>query len=697
MRWQRMAGFSSRWGAPLGLLGLVILHLYGAVPYQNDLRTFSFDVYQLAYPRERVSAPVVIVDIDEASLAEFGQWPWPRSLTAQLLNRVTEMQPAAVALDIIMPEADRTSPCELSQYIPAMDPGLARQLCRLPGNDALLAAALKRANAVIGVAGLDDDSAAANIRAAPVLITGFDPRPWLRHFRSALSNVPELQQAAPGHAILSADLESGIVRRIPLAATVGDTILPALSLETLRIASGSPAFRISSSARGVTGVGVADLHIPTQQDGTLWVHYSPHDPARFVSAAQILKGEIDPQQLQRKLVLIGFSGLGLVDFPSTALGERVPGVEIHAQVLETIFDGTTLLRPHWAPWLEGAIMLGLGLAIILGFPRLRARIMLPIVVAIAALLVGLGFVIFRQQHLLLDMASPMVLFVALFGAMLGDSLLREERQLARLEADLRREREEAAKVQGEMEAAKRFQMGIVPDAQACFAGEPRLDIAARMEPAKMVGGDLYDCFMLDQHRVFFSLGDVCGKGVPASLFMVISKTLCKSVALREDMHNMDLGLLMRQANMEISRDNPEMLFVTAFIGLLDLRSGLLTYCNAGHEKPLIAAYRCHAKELEGMSGPPLSVMDDCAYKTHQYRMSSEEYLCIFSDGITEAFNPHDEQYGRERLVYALQEIRSSDEAADIVDRIARGVHAFADGAEPSDDLTVMVVRWRGTG
>ena len=254
---------------------------------------------------------------------------------------------------------------------------------------------------------------------------------------------------------------------------------------------------------------------------------------------------------------------------------------------------------------------------------------------------------------------------------------------------------EAAKTHGEMEAAMCFQMSLLPDAEALFKNEGRLDIAARMEPAKMVGGDLYDCFMLDEHRVFFSVGDVCGKGVPASLFMVISKTLCKSVALRDDMQDMNLGRLMRRANLEISRENHDMSFATAFVGVLDLRNGELTYCNAGHDRPLLFTPGSRPKELEGAGGPPISLVKDFEYETHQYRLSSEEFLCLFTDGATEAFNPAQLEYGTDGLTAALADIRHDADAHEIMEKICSSVHTFTAGAEQSDDLTVMIIRWKG--
>ncbi|MBR9885763.1 MAG: CHASE2 domain-containing protein, partial [Oceanospirillales bacterium] len=627
-----LSPFLKGWILPVGLLLLLLFHLLGFIPMQSALRGFCFDLYQIMFPRERVSGPAVIVDIDEESLKRFGQWPWPRSRLAELVERVGEAQPAAIGIDIIMPEPDRISPCSVGRLIPGIRPALLEELCSLPSNDERLAQVLRQYPTVLGVAGINDTRATA-LLTTPVQVIGGDPLPFVRRYRSALSSIDPLQNAVAGHAILSADMDRGVVRRVPMVAAVGEHLFPSLSLEMLRLAIGSPAFSVTSDGRAIQAVGAGELNIPTQADGSMWVHYSRHDPSRFVSAARILDGDFDASLFERKLVLIGFTGLGLVDFPSTALGERVPGVEIHAQVLETVFDGTTLVRPGWAPVAEGAMMLLLGFIVIYLLPRLRVWFQLPVVVVLVCLLAGTGLVLYTRYQLLIDVASPYLLFAVLYVALLADAMMTGEGKIEVLEEDLREQREAALRIQGEMEAAKRFQMSMVPDPDEVFAMEPRIDLAAMMEPAKMVGGDLYDCFMLDEHRVFLIIGDVCGKGVHAALFMVISKTLCKSVALRNH-QDIDLGELVTQANREIARDNPEMLFVTAFIAILDLRNGELVYVNAGHEPPALTAPGCRVGSLIHSSGPPIAIMDDYQYDTFRHRLSSDEFLCIFTDGIT---------------------------------------------------------------
>jgi serine phosphatase RsbU (regulator of sigma subunit) len=680
-----------RWIALAVLAFLLLLQITESVPFQERLRAFLFDSYQSISPRPRLSSPAVIVDIDEASLRRFGQWPWPRSLLALLVGQIAETNPAAVGFDILMPEPDRTSPCNAARYVPDIAPDLVGQVCSLPSNDALLARAIKEGRVALSVAAMHD-SGDARLSAAPMFAVGGDPRPALQRFEGALASIEEHQVAAAGHAVVSADTERGIVRRLPLAASVGTTVMPSLALELLRLATRSTSFTVTSADGKITGVGVGDLFIPTQEDGRIWVHYGRYDSNRYVSAAAVLDGAIDRELLENRLVLIGVTGLGLVDYPVTSLGERVPGVELHAQVLESIFDGTTLLRPPWALWVEAAVVAALGLALIFGFVRMSSMVSVTVVFACVALLLLAGLWGYAERRILLDAATPALLVIVLFGGLLAYELMREQVQLKALEASLQVQREAAAKIAGEMAAARRIQLGMVPDAKETFGSETRIDIAARMEPARDVGGDLYDCFMLDEHRAFFLLGDVCGKGVPASLFMATSKTLCKSVAMRG---NMDLGQVMNQANLEIVRDNSEMLFVTAFAGIVDLRSGDLWYANAGHERPFVAASGRMPTSLDGEGGPPFGILDSADYPVQRYRLKPDEFLCVVSDGVTEATNSAEKLFGKERLAKALSEIRTTDRAEDVLESLFRRVDEFAAGAERSDDVTVLVLRCPG--
>jgi serine phosphatase RsbU (regulator of sigma subunit) len=688
-------------------VAVVALHLVGALPFQEALRVLNFELYQTALPRDRGATPVVVVGIDDASMERYGQWPWPRNLTARLLDRIWRAQPAAVGLDLQMPDVDQFSACEISRYVPGIDPALIGRVCALPGNDIVLAQSIRRGKAVIAAAGVQGDTKPP-LWAAPVRVIGIDPGASMRHYAAMTGNLPLLDAAATGMALRNLQTRYGVVRTFPMVARVGDQVVPSLPLEMLRVAADSASFAVQGDRFGVEAVAVRERFVTTERDGSLWVHYGASDRARHVSAREILEDRFDPARLRGKLVLVGLSAANVAEIHTTALGERVPALEIHAQVLEQLVEGTVLQRPRWTLWVEGALMLAVGLSISWGLPALRARVILPAVLGTIALLCLAGFAAFAYDRILLDVASPLSIFVVMFAFMLIDSMVREEVQrkslserLSReethrrsLEVDLESQREQAARARGEMETARRIQMGMLPDVRSRTAGEHRLDVAAVMEPARLVGGDLYELFMLDADRVFFMVGDVCGKGVPASLFMVVSKTLFRSLALRDDMTTVAPGALLSHANREISRDNPEMLFLTAFVGVLDLRTGELSYCSAGHDKPLVFTPGQAVEELEGEPAPPLCLADEFDYRTHRRMLAPGQFLCLFTDGVTEALNRHDEEFGRSRLIAALARIAPLDSAQGVLQGVRHHVEDFAGGAEPSDDLTLMVLRWR---
>ncbi len=215
-----------------------------------------------------------------------------------------------------------------------------------------------------------------------------------------------------------------------------------------------------------------------------------------------------------------------------------------------------------------------------------------------------------------------------------------------------------------------------------------------LEPAREVGGDLYDFFRLDADHLFFMIGDVSGKGLPGSLFMAISKALYKSTALRR--HG-QVAVMMREADAEISRDNAEGLFVTVVAGILDARTGELEYCSAGHEPPLLLPRGGRALlRLDEGGGPPLCAVDGFPYVPATRRLEPGDTLCLFTDGVTEAAGPDGQLYGRERLHALLGRLGRAASAAEVGEAIRREVVAFTGGTEPSDDMAVLIIRYTGT-
>lgn len=673
------------------------------------LRQQLFDSYQRIFPRVRQSQPVVIVDIDEQSLKAVGQWPWPRSKLADLIDAIARYEPVAIGLDIYMPDADQTSPEQFAGRLGPDRAALAEELSRMPTHDGRLAQSLRATPSVLGAAAFSfaTFNTSTGLRTVPVLVQG---EGWFSHLISypfVLASLPQLQAAARGQALLSVP-DASIVRRIPLVVAVGAVVTPSLAMEMLRVAAGSTAITVVGDSGGVRSVGVAELTVPTQASGDLWLHFAragQDEQTRYISAQQLLAGDVARERLSGKLVLIGLTGMGLNDRRVTPLREFVPGAEIQAQLLESLFDGRLLLRPRWMPWAEAMLLLMLGAALIWLVPnatsrrdaagaRRPSRVGWWVTGMCLALLVA-GFWLFLGLGWLFDGAGLSVALACVLASLVSTSTLEVDQDNRRLAAREHALRDEAARVAGEMEAARRIQLGSLPDARSAFPGEQRFVVEALIEPAREVGGDLYDFFMVAANRLFFLIGDVSGKGVPASLFMAVTKTLSRSLATRLPG---DIGGILSAANLDLSRGNVETLFVTMLVGVLDVETGALELVNAGHDAPWRVGVQGQLEQLRvspDTGGPPLCVVDDFAYAVQRFQLQPGDRLCLVTDGITEAANHAGDLYGSQRLHAVLQTLDQRHSAEAIVHAIRQDVGAFVAGAEASDDMAILVLHWRG--
>lgn len=658
------------------------------------IRLAWFDRYQTVLPRERKLGPVTVVDIDEESLRRLGQWPWPRTELARLIERIGQYGALAIGLDMILPEADHTSPEELARRLPAEHGEISDALRKIPAHDTQLATVLRRHPVVLGVAGLDAPAPAAalGLRSWPIQTTGGPLPDAVRHYRYALASLPNLQAVATGQALLSVDLERGVVRRVPLIGVVANTPLATLSIELLRVAIGAPAIDVEVQDGIVRAVNVGDLRVPTQPRGEVWLHFSSQRPGNYVPAVNVLDGKIDPDLLKDQIVIVALTGLGLVDYKTTPQGQYVPGVDAHAQMIEAFIDRRFLLRPDWLPIAETVALAALAGILIWRVPGMRRYVSLAVFSGMLLLISAAGFALFNSPGLLVDAASMMIALSVVFASLIASALVEADRERRAAAHSLNMAREASARVAGELEAARRIQLGVLPDSNTSFPDERRFDLCAAIEPARAVGGDLYDFFMLDADRLFAIIADVSGKGIPASLFMTVTKALTKSIALRA---GDDVADILSQADLEISRDNPESFFVTAFACVLDVNTGLLRYWTAGHDSPYLRDAAGIRQIDASAAGPPLCVLADYDYPEQRLQLARGDTLVLFTDGITEAEDRSADQFGKTRLARCLERLPPDTNARGVLEQVLGDVQAFVAGAPASDDLTLLVLRWVG--
>src|ERR1700712_1374822 len=289
------------------LIGLGALRVADPAPIE-EFRVRTFDTFQVIDPRKKTAKPVRIVNIDEKSLAKFGQWPWPRTRVADLVTNLTRLGAVVIAFDIMFAEADRLNPAAAADTIRNLDDETRTKLRALPSNDDVLAEAMQQSRVVLGETGLPYVIAELDkeLPLTGLAMLGEDPQRFMLKFSGLLRSTPVVEAAAAGRGLLTIKTErDGIVRRVPVIMQAQGLTMPSLSFEMLRLASGSDTILIKSTDVGITSVAVKGFAIPTDLQGQIWVHFAPNDPSIYVSAVDVLEGKVDPDVIAGRLVLIG--------------------------------------------------------------------------------------------------------------------------------------------------------------------------------------------------------------------------------------------------------------------------------------------------------------------------------------------------------------------------------------------------------
>ena len=403
---------------PLAAVVAAMLALYLASPIPaQTLRHAAFDQFQRWHPRPPVEAPVTIVDVDEESLARLGQWPWPRTRLAELVDRLRAGGAAAIGFDVVFAEPDRTAPATMAAQW-GLRADEAARLAALPDPDRAFARSMRDAGVVLGLT-VERGGAAppAGIDLHRIVTRGEGALASLPAFDAATLPIPVLREAASGLGSISFRPDpDGIVRRIPMLVRLPDAVVPSMAAELLRVAQGAGNYLATGIPErpGLHALRIGRHAVPTTEHGEAWIHYALPDARRTVPAWRVLDGSAPA--LRDRLVLVGTSAKGLLDLRLNALGAVMPGVEAHAQLLEQVHAGHFLERPPWATTVEvGAIALGgLGIGLLaLGTGPLVSTI--AAIATIAAVPAACWWALV-EGRLLLDPTLPTITLLLAFVA-----------------------------------------------------------------------------------------------------------------------------------------------------------------------------------------------------------------------------------------------------------------------------------------
>lgn len=418
------------------LIFTILLRLFDPDPIQR-FRMIGFDQIQRLEPRQYQQLPVRIVDIDEKSLEALGQWPWPRTVIAELLVKLQKAGAAAVAFDILFAEPDRTSPNTILKQWKRFEgidknPELSDLISKLPDHDEVLASTLKRLPTVLGI--MFNNSGDTRGRPDPkwsYAQQGNDPRRFFQSYSGVVKALDVLSSSTSGLGSINSALDSdGIIRRVPLfvrlnsGAKFSKEVFPTLSVEALRVAQGASTYLLRSSGAsgdksfgenlGLQEIKVGRIKVPTSGNGQLWLHDTGHIPERYVSAIDLFESKSVAKKIRGHIVLIGTSAAGLKDIRSTPMETAIAGVEVHAMAIEQMILGQHLQRPSWMPGAEILWLFFLGAVLSFLIPRYGAFKCAFIALFGLAISIMMPWFAYSEYKLLVDPVYPSLVIVLIY-------------------------------------------------------------------------------------------------------------------------------------------------------------------------------------------------------------------------------------------------------------------------------------------
>jgi len=426
------------------IIASLVLRVWDPNPVAR-LRSLVFDTYQRMSPRAFDPAlPVRVVDIDEDSLKAIGQWPWPRTVLADLVNKLAEGGAAAIGFDIVFPEPDRMSPANALRFWLKSDSlqSLKEEIDSLPSNDRVFAEAIGKAPVSLGFIGTPQGTSIPETKAG-FAHSGDDPRLFVPRFPSAAASLKEMQDNAQGAGSLNWIPEHDqIIRRMPLLITIGETLYPSFAADLLRLAQGASTFVVKSSGAsgeeafgektGIVNIRIGDFELPTEENGQMWIRFTPESKERYLPAWKVLNGEIGADEIEGRILIIGTSAAGLLDLRATPLEASVPGVSLHAQAVEQMLLGTFLERPDFATVGELLYILAIGALIAFLIYRLGALGSAILCVIAIGAVIGISWYAFKSLGWLVDPIYPAIALAAIYLAGTVVIFLRTERERNRV-------------------------------------------------------------------------------------------------------------------------------------------------------------------------------------------------------------------------------------------------------------------------
>ncbi|MDA9647844.1 CHASE2 domain-containing protein, partial [Candidatus Pelagibacter sp.] len=618
---------------------------------------------------------VIIIDIDEKSLGKFGQFPWNRGIFAKILDQLNTSNPKAIGFDIFFSEKDKQSPEAIIKSYNLI-PSDVSEIQNLKDPDKIFSEKLNQSKSVIAVLGSNTPSHSNYDRKAKsrFLSKGGDPKQFTYSYPYSIGSLEELEKNVKGLGSISfLDQLDGIIRSLPLVVKLNDELYPSMGLEMVRVGSKQKNIYIELNEIGINRISSRPHKIQTDPNAIIWIKYKKSSKDQYISASDVYEGNFSKEFFKDKYVLIGASAQGLFDLVKTPLGKTIPGVEVHANVIENILDQSYLIRNPNIYLFELLFSLFIALATFILSQKIKPKFSLSIFFGNILMITIIGFTFYRFRGELVDISYPIFIVTITFLAGLYFRFIEENKialENLQKEAKLLKERELAAGVQ----------KSLFPD-----ISKFENFIYAKNVPARDVSGDYFDVVRSNKEEYFFTLADVSGKGIKAGMYMAKASSIFRTLAnLKYSLEKIVFGV-----NNELVEAKFKGMFVTAVFGKLNIATGEMTFINAGHESILTFDKNKNYDYIKSEM-PPIGIIKyftESMVKSNTINIKDKS-LVVYTDGVTEGYLKNGEELGAEGVQDIINNI-SNITPKSIVDSIEKELNWGAEKLR--DDITCMAI------
>ena len=585
--------------------------------FVKKIENISYDFFQSIFTVDTDFNNVVIVDIDEKSIGEIGQFPWRRDIFAKLINKLNTLDASIISFDIFFSEEDKQNPKKILEEFDIESNNVL-------DSDQSLYNEIQTSKIVLPVLG-DISAFNKNNNSKPkanIVTKGTNGFNYLYSFKNKITSLEKFNDAAQGIGNISyLDSQDGVLRSLPILLKIEDKVWPALSFETLRVLHENKTILVKSNENGISEIKTRKYKINTDANAVVFINYKNFDKKNYISAADILNDRINKNSIQNKIILIGSSAQGLFDFVKIPNGKVIPGVETHAHVIENIVNNDFIIKNFNTKIIENILLL-ISLIIVLIIPnKIQPKFSIVFYSGLLIILISTSTILYQFNYfvdILYTIISSSILFLtSLYFRYIRENeiaLDNEKKQII-----LKKEREIAGEVQKKL-FPKDYK-------------NPKI-LYARNVPARDVSGDYYDYMQINDNEVYFTLADVSGKGIKAGILMANAAAVFRSLVKLEK----PISTIAKYINNQVADSSYQGMFITAVIGKFNISNKEIEYINLGHE-PIMLFNKDYKFEYLKSTLPPLGIMkmdDDNFFQTHKVNIKDKNVM-IYTDGVTEGY------------------------------------------------------------